>query len=335
MSVRCFTSIVSALLLAVAPVVHAAVPGEALPQELVDYLNSLDPKQGDIALPQANATLNLGANYDFYSRSDAVGILVDLWGNPPVQDDSLLGLILPAGVSPISETWGAVISFEDIGYVSDYDAAVVDFDELMEQLQEAGEASNEEREAAGYPAVHVIGWAERPKYDAETHSVIWARDVEFEDATEHTLNYDLRTLGRRGVLSVNFVSPLAELDDIRVAASDFASHASFDVGSRYEDFDPSVDAEAGYGIGGLVAGGVGLAAAKKFGLLAILAKFGKFIVLGAIALFGALWRPIARVLGLSKPEEEYYYEEAEAPIVSAEDEEPAGPDANDADRLGS
>ncbi|MCB1742863.1 MAG: DUF2167 domain-containing protein, partial [Gammaproteobacteria bacterium] len=60
--------------------------------------------------------------------------------------------------------------------------------------------------------------------------------------------------------------------------------AEFDQGSRYEDFDPSLDKVAAYGIGALVAGKM----AAKTGLLAaaivFLKKFGVVIVAGLAAL---------------------------------------------------
>ena len=48
-----------------------------------------------------------------------------------------------------------------------------------------------------------------------------------------------------------------------------------------EDYDPSTDRLAAYGIGGLIAGKV----LGKVGLFAKLAKFGKFIVVGVVAGF--------------------------------------------------
>ena len=323
---RAFIYAVLAAIMAVGygGVVTAADRSAEIPQELRNIASSLHPQKGKITLSAAKATLNLGDKYDYYDPVDAKKILIELWGNPPGSQEGVLGIVMPAGVSPLADSWGAVITFEDVGYVSDEDAAEVDFDEILSSLKQASDDSNEERRQAGYPVVHLKGWAEIPKYDAQTHSVVWAKDLQFEGSSVDTLNYDLRTLGRSGVLSVNFVSVMPELPGIRVAANDFASHATFNPGARYADFDPSIDKKAEYGIGGLIAAGAGVAAAKKLGLLAILAKFGKLIFVGVAVALAASWRFIARLFGFGDRDEEtaYSYIPEETPPPTPEGGEP-------------
>ena len=180
-----------------------------------------------------------------------------------------------------------MITFEDTGYVADDDASEVDYDELMTQMQEGQAESNAQRKSAGYPEITLAGWADRPRYDKANHAVVWARDLAFSDSPVHSLNYDLRTLGRSGVLSINFVSSMPQLPTIKAAAQEFAAHASFDPGARYADFDPSLDRKAEYGIGGLVAAGVGVAVAKKLGFLALLLEIPQADPAGPVC---RLWR---------------------------------------------
>ncbi|MEE4289912.1 MAG: DUF2167 domain-containing protein [Erythrobacter sp.] len=287
---------------------------EGFPPEIAELLERLDPQTGKIALPSAEATLDLGEDYIFYDADDTRDILTMLWGNPPGTANGVLGLVMPAGSSPLSDEWGAVVSFERTGYVSDEDAAETDYDELLKNLQEGTRQSNAARSAQGFPTIELVGWAERPVYDSATHSVVWAQDLAFGDSETNTLNYDVRTLGRYGVLSLNLVAAMPQLPEIRVAAKDFANHASFDAGARYADFDPSTDATADYGIAGLIAGGAGAAAvvAKKTGLIGIIlaffAKFGKFAIIGIVLFFGAIFGAIKSFFG-GKDEEEYYEED--------------------------
>ena len=307
-------------LLFAAPAIAQEPSPEEFPPEIVELLDRLDPKTGKVDLAGANATLDLGEDYIFYDQSDAREIITVLWGNPPQTAQNALGLVMPAGSSPISDAWGAVVSFEETGYVSDDDAEDTDYEELLASLQEGTRQSNAGRVAAGYPEINLMGWAESPVYDRSTHSVVWAQDIAFSDTDIRTLNYDVRTLGRYGVLSLNLVSAMADLPNVRVAAKDFATHASFNEGARYSDFDPSIDKTAEYGIAGLIAGGAGAAAlAKKTGLigiiLAFLVKFGKFIAIGAVVLVGAAFGPIKRMLGFGQEEEEYYEEEWEEESV--------------------
>lgn len=281
---------------------------QELPPELVEYLDSLTPRTGKIEISAADASLDLGEEYIFYDANDAKAILTDLWGNPPDSVSHVLGMVMPAGSTPISDSWGAVISFEETGYVSDEDAASTDYDELLELLQEGTEEASQARVEAGYESMELVGWAARPAYDKSTHSVVWAQNLKFGGEVENSLNYDVRTLGRYGVLSVNLVSTMGELENIRIAANDFASHAAFNEGARYQDFNPATDKVAEYGVGGLIAASAGVAAAKKFGIFAILAKFIKPILLGLVVFFGAFWSRIKRLIGFGK-EEEYDYSE--------------------------
>ncbi|MEQ1497023.1 MAG: DUF2167 domain-containing protein [Novosphingobium sp.] len=258
-------------------------------------VRSLKPQHGKITLPAAKASLELGTAYDFYGPADARKVLVDIWGNPPENAVGVLGLVMQAGKSPMGDAWGAIITFEETGYVADDDAAEADYTELMTQMQKGEAEQNEQRKASGYPGIHLVGWAEQPGYNKLNHSVVWARDLKFSDSQIDTLNYDVRTLGRSGVLSVNLVSTMPRLAEVQKAAHEFASHVKFDSGARYEDFDANMDQKAEYGVGGLVAAGVGVAVAKKLGILAILLKFIKPLLFGLIALI-AVFRN--RIMGL-------------------------------------
>ncbi|WP_374527392.1 DUF2167 domain-containing protein [Novosphingobium sp.] len=290
-----------ALALAIAPMPLVAQDngGQA---DVAALVKTLKPQHGKIALPEARATLDLGTAYDFYGPEDARTILVTIWGNPPDSAEGVLGLVMQAGKSPLQDNWGAVVTYEATGYVSDEDAASTDYAELMKQMQESEVEVNKQRQAGGYPAIHLTGWAEPPNYDSGSHSVVWAQELAFADTNVHSLNYDVRTLGRGGVLSVNLISSMPHLAEVKAAAHEFAGHASFDAGARYADFDPNLDKKAEYGIGGLVAAGVGVAAAKKLGLLAIFAKFLKPLLVAVVVAFGALRNRIMGLFGRGRDE---------------------------------
>lgn len=313
-----------ALGLAAAPV---QAQEEPLPPEAAAFVEQLTPRSGAIAIPEAQATLDLGNKYLFYGPEDAALILTEAWGNPPEAATGVLGLVMPAGTTPYSDAWGAVVTFEATGFVEDGDARDADYGELMRQMQEGSEAENEERRAAGYAPVNLIGWAQSPRYDSVAHSVVWARELAFEGEGVNSLNYDLRTLGRTGVLSINLVATMPELGEIREVANDFAQIAAFDAGARYDDFNADTDETAGYGIAGLVAGGAGLAVAKKLGLLAILLKFIKPILLGLVVLLGLFGGRIRRLFGRKEEEvEEWQGDEVAGEVApTVESEKPRDP----------
>lgn len=251
-----------------------------------DFLAKLRPQTGEVKIEAAKATLTVPATYYFLDADDARAVLEEAWGNPP--DESTLGMLLPAGMTPLDQgAWAAIYTYEEDGYVSDEDAGKIDYDDLMKSMQADTAASNEWRVESGYGKLDLIGWAESPSYNTEAHKLYWAKELKFENAEANTLNYDIRALGRRGVLVVRFVADMASLPEIKKAAPEVLDIASFDEGSRYTDYQKGVDKIAGYGLAGLIAGGV---IAKKTGLLAAILLFGKkflVIILAGFAAAGA------------------------------------------------
>ena len=271
----------------------------------------LRPQRGDVRIPGAEAVLHLGQNYYFLPPDEAKLVLTEAWGNPPSAVSGVLGMVLPQGKSfDDPDTWGAVITWEPSGYVSDDDAGSADYAAILQQIQAAEPAINARRRSEGYPAQHLVGWAQQPAYDSASHSVVWARDYSYEGETDHGLNYDIRLLGRRGVLSLNMLTTMPKLAETRDAARAFAASAEFQPGARYADYDSSSDRTAAYGVGGLVAAGVGVSVASKLGLWAgilLFLKKGAIIIIAAVA---ALWAAIRRLFGGRRREEADIYEGA-------------------------
>jgi uncharacterized membrane-anchored protein len=246
-----------------------------------------------IKLPEANATLNVPATFYFLHAGDARKVLVDAWGNPPSAAEGVLGMLFPSKLTPMDQdSWGATVTYSAEGYIADDDAKSLNYDELLADMRSSTDADNEERTKAGYEPIKLVGWATPPYYDRPRHKLHWAKELKFGAAEVNTVNYDVRALGRNGVLELSFITDMNNLIAVKAAMPDVLAMASFDPGARYEDFNSSMDKVAAYGIGGLIAG----AAAKKLGLLALAAvflkKFGVIVVAAAAGLIGALWRMI-------------------------------------------
>lgn len=288
----------------------------------------LHPVTGDVRIPRANAVLHLGEDYYFLPAQEARLVLTEGWGNPPESTTNVLGMVFPAGRTFADDTWGAVVTFDASGYVSDSDAASMDHDQLLTTLRGDEEAINAARAAQGYPATNLVGWAQAPSYDARAHSLVWALNLRFADQPENTLNYDVRLLGRRGVLSLNMVTVMSKLDETRAAARRFATTAEFVPGERYADFREG-DRVAEYSLAGLIAAGAGAAVAQKAGLFAALLAFGKKFIVLIIAGFAALGAGLRRMFGRREDEEEAVYYE-EGPAAEGPGPEPAVAGATEA-----
>lgn len=259
-------------------------------------LKSLHFKTGKQTVADGAVTINLPEGFQFLNGADARKVLVDLWGNPPGAGNDALGLILPAGMELLGDdSWAVVVRFDDSGYVSDEDAHEMDYDEILKGMQQAAEANNEKRRKNGYPAMTLKGWALPPHYDAQSKVLHWAKDFAVEGSEEDALNYDVRVLGRRGVVSLNCLASMSQVKEVEKHTPELVSMVSFNTGHAYADYDASTDKKAAYGIAGLIAGG---AIAAKTGLLktiwiAILAG-KKFIVLGVLGIVGLVKKIFGR-----------------------------------------
>ena len=233
-----------------APDDHAA---ENAARQLVE---TMQPQQGQVALPGGIATLDL-----------------------------------PAGVNPLgNDGWGVVVTYDKDGHVKDDDADGIDYNNLLKDMQEGLAAANEERKKQGYAGMRLAGWAETPHYDKAAHKLYWAKDLVSEDSGHHGLNYNIRVLGREGVLVLNAVADMSQLGQIKDEMQQVTAFTNFTSGNRYADFNDKTDKVAEYGIAALVAGGV----AAKLGLFAKLAAlllaFKKLIIVAFAAAGSAIWK---------------------------------------------
>ena len=256
-------------------------------KEAVQLVKNLKYQSGEIDLRGGLAKLSVPKEFNFLGPDDAETVLVKLWGNPP-SNNKPLGLLMPAGVTPLSSNcWVVTIDYSEDGYVKDGDASKINYDDLLKKMQKGIAENNPDRQKKGYPAITLVGWAAPPHYDAAAHKLYWAKHLKFEDEEHDVLNYSIRMLGRKGVLELNAVAKVEQLPEIDAQTPQILGMVDFKEGSRYADFDPKVDKVATYGIAALVAGGV-LAVAAKAGffklLLVGLLAAKKFIIIGVIAL---------------------------------------------------
>lgn len=258
---------------------------------------SLKYEQGEITLHGGVAKLHVPTEFRYLNPSDAETVLSKIWGNPPTGKKTL-GMLVPTSTGPTDiDSWGVIITYDEDGYVKDDDAAKINYDKLLKDMQESTREANKLREKKGYPTVDLVGWATQPRYDQAAHKMYWAKELKFEGGDENTLNYNIRVLGRRGVLVLNAVSGMGQLEEIEKATPAILNMVDFQEGHRYADFNPSTDKIATYGLAALVAGGI-LAKGGFFKVLigAILA-FKKFAIIGAIALVSGIKSLAGKLFG--------------------------------------
>lgn len=234
------------------------------------------------------AEVKVPDGYVFLNGEDTDKVLRKM-GNLAGGDEK--GAVFPASDG---ETWFLVFQWDDTGYVKDEERDELDADALLETLRENNRQANALRRERGLTEMEMTGWEAPPRYDPTTSNLEWG--IRLRSDGQDVLNYEIRYLGRRGVMSATLVSDPADLQRVLPTAKGLLRDYSFKSGHRYSEFSQG-DKIAEYGLKGLVLGGAA-AAAVKFGLFQ---KFWKVIVLAIAGAAAGLKRFISRWFGRSRP----------------------------------
>lgn len=254
---------------------------------------SLNYQSGKITLPNGKVELKLGRDFRYLSPADTNRLLEEGWGNP--KGEPTQGMIIPASVSPLSRAgWGIIVNYEDSGHVSDEDAKSIDYDDLLADMQKSTKENNEERIKAGFDGIELVGWASKPYYDVGANRMHWAKELKFSKSEGNTLNYNIRVLGREGVLILNAIAGMDQFSSIKPELEAVVRIAEFTPGNRYAEFDEKTDRMSEYGLAALVAGGVAAKAGWLAPILLFLKKFGILLVLGIAWLGKKVWLVIRK-----------------------------------------
>jgi len=239
---------------------------------------SLNYQTGIIELQSGHAKLTVPKGFRFLDPKQSQYVISDLWGNPP--DSSILGMLIPENLGVLNaKSWAFTVSYDEMGYVKDDDAADINYDDLLKEQQEEFKQINPERIKAGYQPIEFIGWASHPFYDKDKKILHWAKELKFGEDSLHTLNYNLRVLGRKGIFMINAIATVDQLAEVKASIDKVIASVEFKEGHKYSDFDSGVDNVAAWSIGGLVAGKI----LAKVGFFAVLLKFWKLIALAFVA----------------------------------------------------
>jgi uncharacterized membrane-anchored protein len=126
-------------LIALAPLCKAQQPTPSTQEEEIEKIvKGLKYQQGAIDIQNGLARLNVTPEFSYLDAEDAKAVLVKVWGNPPAQSEKVLGMIMPAGTTPLDAGgWAVTISYDNDGYVKDDDASKIDFNAELKKMQAA------------------------------------------------------------------------------------------------------------------------------------------------------------------------------------------------------
>jgi len=274
-------------------------PAQAQEEELSGEELAQMAKYNSIQWQEGPAKVQIGsmgemllpAGYRFAGDTGAQTLL-ELYGNPP--NSRILGAVVPTAEDA---DWTLIFQFDDVGYVKDEDKDSIDAAEILSNFQAGLPEMNRVRREMGADECMGISWMEQPFYDPQTNNLTWALNLAF--AGGGSVNYDIRMLGRRGVMEATLLGDPATYTKSLPQVKELLGAYSFTSGNKYTEWTQG-DKVAAYGLTGLVAGG-GLALAAKSGLLAklglLLAKGGKAIILGIVVLGGVIFSFIKKFFG--------------------------------------
>ncbi|MFN8283817.1 MAG: DUF2167 domain-containing protein [Chitinophagales bacterium] len=255
---------------------------------LMEQIEATIKYQNTGTVDLGNCTLQIPKGFKYLDSAQSRYVLEDLWGNPP-SGQNTLGMLFPENLSAFSDNvWAFEISMDEMGYVKDKDAQKMDYDEIMEDMKKDNVEENKTRVQMGYGKAVLLGWASKPFYDKDKKVLHWAKEIKFGDDSLNTLNYNIRYLCRKGVLVVNAIAGINQLNMVKQNLPNIMQSVEFKSGEKYSDFNPSIDKVAAYGIGGLVAGKV----LAKAGVFVFLLKYLKIIIVAVVAFFGKIWSMI-------------------------------------------
>lgn len=268
--------------------IEAGVSEEMLKELKEDVISG---QTGRIEFPACHAYIEVPSDFVFLDKEQSKRLLVTYWNNPESRMSNLLGTLVPSVSSCFYQVAMAyVLTYDNCGYIKDDDANSIDYSELLQQMQ--NEAEEESKNLPEDQRFTIMGWAESPHYNQTNHVLIWAKTLFFSGA--ETVNYDMRILGRDGMVSINAVIDPPLIEEVRAKEQIIINCLNFDQGHAYSDFDPSVDKVSDWTIGGLIAGGI----LAKTGVLSkigiFLLKFWKLIAIGVAGAGAAIMKYFRR-----------------------------------------
>ena len=178
------------------------------------------------------------------------------------------------------------LDYVDEGYIKLDDWEKVNPTNFLRQMNETAKSNAEYLKKINLDYTTKIDWIFKPTLNKENNSVSFSYKVTWGSGIE-TMESKNLILGKKGHLESAFVINYREdlnFKEQSEFSKDFVNGVIFQEGFKHSDYKPG-DKIAAAGIGGLVAGSLGVKALAKTGLLAKLLKFW-WILLAPLAFLG-------------------------------------------------
>ena len=178
------------------------------------------------------------------------------------------------------------LDYVDEGYIKLDDWEKVNPTNFLKQMNETAKSNAEYLKKINLDYTTKIDWIFKPTLNKENNSVSYSYKVTWSSGIE-TMESKNLILGKKGHLESAFVINYREdlnFKEESEFSKDFVNGVIFQDGFKHSDYKPG-DKIAAAGIGGFVAGSLGVKALAKTGLFAKLLKFW-WILLAPLAFLG-------------------------------------------------
>lgn len=241
----------------------------------LDWSNLDDPKEHYTEIPNSNSEVFILKSEIYIKGQDEIDKFSNiLFGENASPNDMVIVDIEDFGYT-------IYIDYLDEGYISLKDWKDVDSNQLLKELK-----------ANAQEDITNVQWVFEPKIN-EDKNVTYSYKISWKNGDE-TLETKILSLGRKGYNDIAVVKKIKKDFDnkeFEQFALDFANSISFKDGFKHADYK-SGDKTAAVGIGGLVAGTLGVKALAKAGVIAKLLAFAvKFwwVLLAPLIFLGSLF----------------------------------------------
>jgi len=254
--------------------------------EKLNWKNFDNPKAHTLKIPSAKANLDILENEFYLDRwSDINQFYWWTWGYGA--EENTVAYIRGPGYT-------IFVDYIDDGYVKLDDWKNVDATNFISEMRSNAKSDAEYSKKNNISSWTTnVEWIYEPTLNQEKKIVSYSYKVTWNDKNVTMESKSLK-LGKKGYIDSAYVSNIENITDFAgeaKASKEFAEYITFDEGLRHTDYK-SGDKIAAVGIGGLVAGTLGLKALAKVGILAklmpLLLKFG-WILLAPLFFIGKLF----------------------------------------------
>lgn len=240
----------------------------------LNWFNLDNPKNHWTEIPGSNSKVNILESEIYLKGQKQIDSFSELLFKEPANETDMVI------IDDSSYDYTIYINYINDGYVSKNDWSF-----------SSKELLNEMKKTAKTDVVD-IKWVFEPKLSAKNYAY-YSYKVWWDNG-ETSLETKILSFGRKGYHDISLVKKINEnfnAKKFEEMAIEFANTIKFEEGYRYSDYK-SGDKTAAVGIGGLVAGTLGVKALAKAGILTKLLAFAvKFwwILLAPLVLFGGLF----------------------------------------------